>query len=202
MLPLLLLLTVDPLTAPADRDGFRAWFTFLAELQAFQSPPAEVSDCASLVRFAYREALRPHDSAWARGLGIPPGAPLPGRRAPVRSPLFATPEGERHFADARTLRRFNTRLVGRDLGATHSGDLLFFEQVSQALPFHVMVFVGSSHFEGGGAWVVYHTGPGGGMRRLRVEELRAHPEPRWRPVPGNATFLGVYRWRLLAEGGS
>ena len=51
-----------------DRAAFLRWFTFLAEAQFFTPPAqraAEVIDCSSLLRYAYREALRRHDSAWA-----------------------------------------------------------------------------------------------------------------------------------------
>jgi hypothetical protein len=56
-----------------DREAFRRAFTFLAEAQFFQSAearPAEITDCAALIRYAYREALRKHDSAWARSTGL------------------------------------------------------------------------------------------------------------------------------------
>src|ERR1039458_9132227 len=58
---------------PADRITFRRWFTFLAEAQYFRGRalPAEIDDCAGLLRFAYREALRPHDAAWAREMALP-----------------------------------------------------------------------------------------------------------------------------------
>ncbi|MGD0931809.1 MAG: DUF1175 family protein [Candidatus Korobacteraceae bacterium] len=58
---------------PADRVAFRRWFTFLAEAQYFRGRalPAEIDDCAALLRFAYREALRPHDAAWAHQMALP-----------------------------------------------------------------------------------------------------------------------------------
>ena len=53
---------------PRDEQAFRRWFTFLAEAQYFQPPPsrpAEINDCAALIRYAYREALRKHDGPWS-----------------------------------------------------------------------------------------------------------------------------------------
>ena len=51
--------------------------------------------------------------------------------------------------------------------------------------------------------VVYHTGPNkqgkGEMRRLLVSDLLHHPDARWRPLPENTNFLGVYRWNILRE---
>ncbi len=53
-------------------------------------------------------------------------------------------------------------------------------------------------------WVVYDTGPigkeKGEVRRVSTEDLLHHPDLRWRPVPGNSNFLGVYRWNILREG--
>ena len=62
----------------ADRAAFRRWFTLLAESQYYRRQPiAEVDDCAPLLRYAYREALRPHDSVWAKAAALP-AAPSAG----------------------------------------------------------------------------------------------------------------------------
>src|SRR6201996_4228308 len=111
-----------------DREAFRRWFSFLAEVQYFSPAPqrpAEIGDCAALVRYAYREALRRHDSAWAGCARLPlvpsfdsvrkysyPHTPLgpalfrlrPGPFVP--SDLQTAAFGQ--FADAATLQRFNT----------------------------------------------------------------------------------------------
>jgi uncharacterized protein YfaT (DUF1175 family) len=69
-----------------------------------------------------------------------------------------------------------------------------------------MIFVGRSRIVRDGedeGVLVYHTGPmgksPGEMRRTTLAELLEHPSPRWRPAPGNANFLGVYRWNILRE---
>jgi hypothetical protein len=72
-----------------------------------------------------------------------------------------------------------------------------------------MIFVGRSQWlpPEGPSWqdaiVVYDTGPvghaPGQMRRVRLTDLLAFPLPRWRPVPGNSNFLGVYRWTILRD---
>ena len=57
-----------------DQQAFRQWFTYLAEAQYFQSAearPTEINDCAALIRYAYREALVPHDGAWAASARLP-----------------------------------------------------------------------------------------------------------------------------------
>ena len=209
------------LDGPEDRRAFRRWFTFLAEAHYHHSPdrlPAEINDCAALVRFAYREALRRHDGEWASSLQLdsvpaeasvhkynyphtPLGAALfrvtPGRFTPADlSSAFA------QFADAGTLYRLNTHFVSRDLREAQPGDLLFYRQLEQDLPFHVMIYLGPSHFSPDvGRYLVYHTGPldggPGELRRPSLEELNRHPSPRWRPTLGNRNFLGVYRWNIL-----
>jgi uncharacterized protein len=203
----------------ADRDSFREWFTFLAEAQFFRKDvPAEINDCAALIRYAYREAFRTHDSAWMSHAHLPLVAAMPDVRkyaypyTPLEANLFRTRPGPFHisdltdgafaqFADAQTLQRFNTHFVARSLELARPGDLLFFRQ-STTLAFHSMVWVGPSHFEDDSQlFVVYHTGSigshAGEIRRLTVSELMHHPEPRWRPLEGNANFLGVYRWNIL-----
>ena len=54
---------------------------------------------------------------------------------------------------------------------------------------------------GGQAAVVYDTGEdhgkSGELRRVTLAELLDHPQPQWRPIPGNPNFLGVYRWNIL-----
>src|SRR5437660_9837370 len=55
-----------------DRDSFRRWFTAIAEMQFYQLSDewnSEQRDCAGLVRFAMREALRRHDRAWFQKMG-------------------------------------------------------------------------------------------------------------------------------------
>jgi uncharacterized protein YfaT (DUF1175 family) len=210
------------LDSPADRDAFRRWFTTLAEYQALRNDalPAEIDDCAALLRYAYRNALHAHDASWLQQTGL---AALSGGSVekyvypatPLGAALFRVKPGEfraddlkggvfAEFADAATLLERNTFFVSRDLRQAHAGDLLFYRQLEQHSPFHSMVFVGRSRLADAGADVlVYHTGPIGGqkgeMRRVTVAELLEHPDPRWRPVAGNHNFLGVYRWNILRE---
>ena len=50
-----------------DRQNFRRWFAAIAEMQFYRLNPLwteEQRDCAGLVRFACREALRRHDRIW------------------------------------------------------------------------------------------------------------------------------------------
>jgi hypothetical protein len=212
------------LDTESDRAAFRRWFTFLAEAQAFRPPdrlPAEINDCAALIRFAYRESLREHEGSWAADLALPavPAAASLEKYhypyTPVGANLFRVQPGAfrpedlgngafAQFADAQTLQRLNTHFVSRDLARARPGDLLFFRQLERDLPFHSMVFLGKSQLESGSDdWVIYHTGPIAGgkgeIRRVRLRDLLQHPSPRWRPVAGNANFLGIYRWNILRD---
>ena len=205
------------LTDPADQAAFRRWFTLIAEDAAArpkpESPP-EITDCASLLRYAYREALRKHDETWVRQSGVTLMTPAGEIRkwhypeTPLGLNLFRVQAGEftsadlddrafAQFADARTLVERNAFLLGRDVRAALPGDLLFYRQFGHALPWHSMVVTQG----GAGGVVVYHTGPDHGqpgeMRRMLISDLLDHPQPEWRPVPGNPNFLGVFRWNIL-----
>jgi uncharacterized protein YfaT (DUF1175 family) len=206
---------------PADRVAFRRWFTFLAEAQYFRGRalPAEIDDCAALLRFAYREALRPHDAAWAHQMALPapasasdiqqyqyPYTPLAAALFRVRGGSFqANNLGDgafAQFADVETLWRHNTHFVGHDLMRARPGDLLFFRQDASRMPFHAMIYLGQSQIEPDREqYVVYHTGPSGRsageIRRLALAQLLNYPDPRWRPLADNPGFLGVYRWNIL-----
>jgi uncharacterized protein YfaT (DUF1175 family) len=108
------------------------------------------------------------------------------------------------FADARTLKEFNTEFVSRDRHAAEAGDLLFFHQPwVQKYPYHVMIFLGAARegSEGAADWVVYHTGATatdkGTIKKVRLSVLDQHPDKRWRPVESNRNFLGFYRLKIL-----
>mgnify|MGYP006278069805 FL=1 len=194
----------------SDRAAFRAWFVLLADAQ-FERTTDDVADCAALVRHAVREALRSHTPEWVRRSGLPFSPQFADVRSAPRTtgdslPLFRVSDGAApryaEFADAKTLIRYNTRALGRDTHALRPGDLLYFHQPGQSEPDHLMIFIGSSHFDAeGDDWVVYHTGPldgaRGEVRKVRLSTLREHPAPRWRPLTANQNFVGVYRLNML-----
>lgn len=214
---------------PADQAAFRRWFTAIAEFQAARPRtelPAEIVDCASLLRYAYREALRRHGGQWFAATGMEIGAPPGEIRAwhypdtPLGLGLFRVTAGPftaadvsngafAQFADAKTLVERNAYRVSRDVRAALPGDLLFWRQFGQSSPWHSMIVLA-------GGEVVYDTGPDhpphghgpvrgdpgdhgkpGALRRMRIAELLQHPDARWRPIEENANFLGVYRWNIL-----
>jgi uncharacterized protein len=202
-----------------DRQAFRVWFSTIADAMAAESRedlPPEIDDCAALLRFAYREALHVHDPGWLLNQHLEGLARFPSVQqyhypeTPLAASLFRVKPGPfvpddltngsfAQFADAKTLMQRNTYFVSRDIRVAREGDLIFFRQLEQNSPYHSMAVTGED-----AAWVVYHTGPigktKGEMRRVAIDDLLHHPDVRWRPVPENSNFLGVFRWNILREG--
>jgi uncharacterized protein YfaT (DUF1175 family) len=208
----------------AEQEGFRRSFTLIAEMQFYRLSDqwnTEQRDCAGLVRFAWREALRRHDRLWFQRMGpgyeaIPPDVANNDAEARLLGDkLFRTDFGRydpgdltngtfSEFADARTLKNFNSVFVSRDRRQARPGDLLFFHQPwVQKFPYHVMLFLGDQSLVAGGAddWVVYHTGSSptgeGTVKKVELSVLDHHPDPRWRPVESNKNFIGFYRLKIL-----
>jgi hypothetical protein len=203
-----------------DQAAFRSWFVAIAEQEAAlpdDKLPPEINDCAALLRYAYRESLVRHDDSWLAAQSEPdrfaslvsvtqydyPQTPLglnlfritpgPFSAADPATGAFA------QFADVHALLAFNAYPISRDIRAALPGDLLFFRQLEQNSQYHSMVVTGP-HADA----VIYHTGPigkqKGEIRRVTMDDLLHHPDARWRPIPGNTNFLGVYRWNLLHDG--
>ncbi|MGH9915583.1 MAG: DUF1175 family protein, partial [Pyrinomonadaceae bacterium] len=205
-------------------ENFRTWFTQIAEMQYYSLSREwnpEQHDCAGLVRFAFREALRRHDHAWFEKMGAVYESVAPDVQSfnlddnKLGEKVFRTKYGsfsERdikngtfsEFVDANSLKNFNTVFLSRDRRRAEPGDLIFFYQPwVQKFPFHVMIFLGSNARDNDGVndWVVYHTGStakdAGVMKKVRLAELDNHPDRRWHPVENNKNFLGFYRFRIL-----
>jgi uncharacterized protein YfaT (DUF1175 family) len=212
------------LSTYADRESFRRWFTRIAEMQFYRLSDQwnpEQRDCAGLVRFAWREALRRHDRLWFQKMGPGYEAIAPdittseteGRL--LGDKLFRTGLGRyepgdeagrsfSEFADARTLKNFNTVFVSRDRRQARAGDLLFFYQPwVQKYPYHIMIYLGDQSAAPGGAgdWVIYHTGSSptgeGVVKKVELAVLDHHPDARWRPLESNRNFIGFYRLKIL-----
>ena len=201
-----------------DRAAFRGWVTGMADLAAAlpqERLPAEINDCAAMLRWCYRNALHTHDEAWLASMPMEAMPPLGsvGQYAypftPLGATLFRVRTGSyasgdvamgsfAQFANAKTLWQLNTFFVTRDVQSARPGDLLFYRQLEQNSPYHSMMLTGVGH-----AWAVYHTGPigtgPGEVRRVALEDLLHHPDTRWRPISQNSNFLGVYRWNILRE---
>jgi hypothetical protein len=146
----------------------------IADYQAMRPAaqvPNEITDCASLLRYAYREALKKHDAEWFKDTGMEAGA-LPGEigawhypDTPLGAGLFRVSPGPfqrgdegtgtfARFADAKTLVERNAYLVSRNVWQAEPGDLLFYRQFGQSSPWLSMIVtrVGSD------AAVVYDSG--------------------------------------------
>lgn len=203
----------------ADRAAFVAWFTAIAEAQYTaidDAWPAIHQDCAGLVRFAYKEALREHDAKWlgkrrsrkssARAPDVAairyPHLPFLGdqlfrRTAGAFRPDLPISEQFTAAATAPVLYAHNTVFRSREISEAESGDLLFYSVPDgTGSRMHTMIVLG----EGPNARVVYHTGlegERGEVRIVTVAQLAAHPDAGWHPLAHNPRFLGVHRLALL-----
>jgi hypothetical protein len=119
----------------ADGAAFRAWFTALADSAAtlpIDKLPTEVSDCAALLRWCYRNALHAHDEVWQATVPFAVPPPLPSVQqyewpnTPVGVNLFRIRTGAyaatylndgtfAQFAEAHMLLLHNAFFVSRDL---------------------------------------------------------------------------------------
>lgn len=215
---------VAELTGFADRENFKRWFTRIAEMQFYrlnESWNPDQRDCSGLVRFAWREALRRHDRLWFQKMGagyesVAPDVTIGDKESRLLGDkLFRTDFGRyesgdlvngtfSEFADARTLKTFNTVFISRDRRQARPGDLLFFYQPwVRKYPYHVMIYIGDLSLASNGAadWVVYHTGASptdaGTVKKVQLSVLDHHPDARWRPLESNKNFVGFYRLKIL-----
>lgn len=234
-----LVFPVELFSGDSDRDGypdivefgdgsgagnsFRDWFCVIAESQYYQ--PSDIwydvhKDCAGLIEFAYREALKLHDKAWARnyrfltdvnrddGRGYYyPQVPLIGKRIfRVKGGVFDPDQVQKDFAPGASgsvIRMNCMKLVSRNVKDAKSGDVLFyFHDDNLKMPSHAMIYVkekdSSDPLDG---YLIYHTGPGytnsGLMKKVLLRDMLRHPDPSWRPSEANTFFLGVYKWKIL-----
>ena len=201
---------------PADRAAFRRWFTLLAESQYYRSKAVpEIDDCAALLRFAYREALREHDAVWARAMSLPaPASAVDVEQyqypyTPLAASLFRVRGGAFKLAISATAPSRNSPTWTQSAATTHSmwggisaaarpGDLLFFRQDGPKMPFHAMIFLGRSQIESGDdQFVIYHTGPTGksqgnpSLVGYRTRELSGSSLASDSLQPGISRFLSL-----------
>ncbi len=222
------------LSSIGDRMAFRQWFVAIAKSQMTQMDDRwHDRDCAGLLRYCYREALKRHDNAWLRGrrwlatVGIRdvakynyPTVPLVGTNVfnvgeepahavtatdaggAIAGNMPSVPKRRRGplsrfaaFGEAARLKDNSLVYVSRSPADAIPGDVLFYLNDTDAeWPYHSMIYIGD--------WAtIYHTGPDNGkpgiVKRMTLQDLAAHPNPRWHPVPSNPYFLGFYRWRIL-----
>ena len=197
-----------------DRAAFRSWLVLLADAPVRADHPRRHrlrgarSPCLSR-----GPARAPGPKRWCGAADLP----FAPQFADVRSapkptdagwPLFRVAAGEpprfAEFADAKTLATLNARPLGRNTAAARAGDLLRLStSPARPLPDHVMgrSWAARSSKTDGADWVEYDTGPSdaepGEVRKMQLATLARHPSPRWRPVPANPNFVGVFRLVVL-----
>jgi uncharacterized protein YfaT (DUF1175 family) len=206
------------LKSPSDRNAFRRWFTTIA-LSRYLDPTEDVSDCANLVIYSYREAMKDHTPQWRRSFGdlvdisIPEISAFHYPEVPyIGTDIFRIAEGgykedDReqgrlgNFADVKHLLDYHCVPVTRTLSdEVKEGDLLFFAPHGRES--HVMIFLRLKEQP----YLLYHTGPGeddegnateGEMRLIRFETLMQLDDATWRPEESNPEFVGFYRFKTL-----
>ncbi len=214
---------VAQLSGEQDKERFREWFASIAEAQYYQTSDLwhkEQQDCGGLIRFAYREALKRHDRGWLGhfkfltepGIGDVeafnyPAMPLLGLALFRTKPGAFRPEDLADstfsiFCEAKYLPAYNCAALGYNERSVRKGDLLFFFHYDDPeMPYHGIIFTGASP-EGEEDWLAYHTGPVEGtkgiVKKVRLRDLKQHPEEKWRPLQSNKYFLGYYRWRIVS----
>lgn len=196
-----------------DRARFSEWFAAIAESQFYGMNAdwkVQDRDCSGLLRYAFVQALLPHDAAWKAKFKFLPTPRLPSVQN-LRYPLpfisrsvFRVAPGAYQPGDvgagrlvgrtgAQYLANYSSVRVSRDIRTAQRGDLLFFFR-PRVGSYHSMVYLG-------GGMVVYHTGAspeeGGEVRLLSIQTLLKHPDAAFHPTLDNPNFLGVYRWKVL-----
>lgn len=200
-----------------DRTVFRRWFAAISQSQFYfyhDQWPEIRRDCAGLICFAYKEALKKHDKAWLKSFKYLTNPAIPDVSAfsypdvPVLgTALFHTGNG--HFepvATARVLMEHNCTYIGHTLNDDiKQGDLLFFRYFKEEkMLFHAMIVIGKTKNRGqneNDAIVAYHTGGDysnkGEVRILSISSLNKHPDDIWHVKPHNKNFMGFYRFHIL-----
>jgi uncharacterized protein len=196
------------LTDEADRSAFTGWFVRIAESQFLKrnySWNANERDCAGLIRYAYREALKVHDEQWQRRSGIVVDKNLPDVRRfnypgvpRLGVKIFKTRKGRADdaktfgsFADAATLLQYNVTFVSRRISDARKGDLLFFNLESAESPYHSMIVTDTRD----DMTLVYHTGRGDIVKRVSLSYLKESGP--FAVDESNSRFLGIYRFNIL-----
>jgi len=191
------------LGGPPQLDGrqaaaFRAWMVRIVGEQLRQGPsPRWVQqDCASLVRFAVREALAVHDDRWLRANGLsnrylPPEVGVTPEQADLgRAWRGFGGQGRQAYVTAIGLAQDNSRFLSKDLNQALPGDLLFFDQGDDQ---HLMVFMGD--------YIAYHRGSSSakdnGLRAVGIDQLMQWQDSRWQPRIDNPNFIGIFRLSFL-----
>lgn len=193
-----------------DIERFQNWFVRIAEAQyvkpnSFWNPKER--DCAGLIRYSFREALKKHDETWFYQSGISldknladvssyryPNIPVLGENIfKIKKGTALEKESFGTFANAETLFRWNTVFISKNIVESRRGDLLFFENRGEIhFPFHSMIVAEN---DGREQIVIYHTGDGSILKRVPISYLDQSKV--FRVSAENPHFLGVFRFSIL-----
>ena len=205
-----------------DNQSFRDWFCSIADSQFYTHSNNWYNvhkDCAGLIEFAYREALKRHNAHWAKSFKwlsdyninderpyYYPEIPLLGNRIfKINAGPFRPSEVSNDFAlsvQGSLLRTANMHFISKNIRDAKKADILFFFHPENVqMPSHSMIVMGHDPAKPNDLLLLYHTGPDdngpGFIKKLHASVLIRHPDPSWRPLPQNKYFLGVYRWNIL-----
>ena len=199
-----------PKIGPEDEKDFRTAVANLALQQAAALSPAwdpGQRDCAGLVRFVWRETLRPRSRAQRSSLKLPDALPFPSLSAPTVARFMHgefwqtghTRQGQvkfGSFADASALIAWNFSKIGVDVARAQKGDLLVFRRDDVAEEtWHLMIVADDRP---GRELFVWHNGDKpGAVRVAALDDLMRAPVQDWQPKQHNPRFLGVFQWRHL-----
>ncbi len=173
--------------------------------------PENYSDCAGLIRYAYKETLKKHDEKWIikNNYNGPvfkdlkynyPDVPYIGIKLfRKRSGVFNPDTIDKDFSDyvtARYLIEFNFDFISKDINKAKSGDILaFFHPEDPSFPYHLMVYISYNNEN----YLIYHTGPiegGGYIKVVKIKDFFKF-DPSWLPVETNKYFLGIFKFKIL-----
>ncbi|MBN1899639.1 MAG: DUF1175 family protein [Spirochaetes bacterium] len=206
---------VAELDSQTDRDNFRKWFVSIAESQFYKRSTGWYKvhrDCAGLIVFAFKEALKKHNENWLKRFpylsrfNIPdvqkysyPDVPLLGkkvfrqtrgvfRKEDLTKDIFSP------VANVNILMNHNLVFVGKEQYQFEKGDVLIFHRPQHpSQPYHSMIYSGEDEY------LIYHTGDHdkGEVRKVKFKTLMRHPDETWHPLSHNRHFLGAFRFRII-----
>ncbi|HBJ81800.1 DUF1175 domain-containing protein [Pseudothermotoga sp.] len=200
-----------------DAEKFRNWFIWIG-LSAIKNEPVlwneHERDCAGLIRYCSREALKKHDGRWLERSNYSgpifddvekynyPDIPLiVDKIFRIISGKYTNPGEFSAFASARIMLENSLKFVSKDVEHALPGDIaVFFHPEDFEYPYHMMIYISDIYFLQNHRWFLYHTGPigesAGEMRFVRYENLEKL-DPSWSPREKNRYFLGFYRFKFL-----
>jgi len=197
-----------------DSESFSLWFKSII-INIFKENikvPESYSDCAGIIRYAYKESLKKHDQEWISknnfksniyndvGKYNYPDIPF------IKEKIFLIDKNIReinsysNFASARYLIEYNMKNIGKNIDNAVSGDILaFFHPYDIDFPYHLMVYIQQKENN----YVIYHTGPlsesnPGELRLVLVDDLK-YADPTWIVEDKNNNFLGIYRFKIIGD---